>query len=327
MRRIASLALLLPLAACGERVIELSGDTMGTKYHVRIVGGAEAAARARVAIDELLAATDARFSLWREDSAIARFNAWRESGPFPVDDEFVAVLRLALRLAAASGGAYDPTILPVTRLWGFIGGEKREPSADELAAALSAVGWQKLEIRADGGLVKLDPRVELDLNSIAPGAAADAISARLKALGLGRHMVDIGGEIVCRGTRPGGDAWQIGIELPGSEPTAPLVQRVVGLRDAALATSGSYRNWFQSQGARRHHIVDAHTGRNAPSPVISVSVEAPEAALADGLSTVLMILGPEPAQRVLDSFAPARCRALFLVLGEDGRLSERGIGW
>ena len=328
--RAPALLALLASAACGPSVVELSGPTMGTPYHVRFVGADDATNRARVQglIDEVLAAADRRFSLWREDSAIARFNAHRATTPVTIDGEFRAAIELALRLAAATEGAYDPTILPITRLWGFVGDVRREPTEAELATALATVGWRRLELTADGGLRKFDPAVEIDLDSIAPGAVADELSRRLLAADCRDHMVDIGGEIVCRGAKPGGAAWRIGVERPGATDEGDReIQQVVEIRDAAVATSGSYRNWFESGGARRHHILDARTGRNTGSDVVSVSVQAPTAMLADGLSTALMVVGPDEAEALVAAFAPSKLRVLFLLAGPDGGVVERRFGW
>lgn len=330
LARASALLVLAMSAACGPGVVELSGPTMGTTYHVRFVGADDAASRARVqgVIDEVLAAADRRFSLWREDSAIARFNAHRATTPVAIDDEFRAAVELALRLAAASDGAYDPTILPITRLWGFVGEVRREPSDAELAAALATVGWRRLELTSDGALRKLDPAVEIDLDSIAPGAAADELSKRLLTAECRNHMVDVGGEIVCRGAKPGGAAWRIGVERPGATDGGDReIQQVVEVFDAAVATSGSYRNWFESGGARRHHILDARTGRNTGSDVVSVSVHAPTAMLADGLSTALMVVGPDQAEALVAAFAPAKLRVLFLLAAPGGGVVERGFGW
>ncbi len=331
MAGVFACAMLVGCAPRGPVVLECSGPTMGTRYHVRFVAPEEHAptAAAQRAIDEVLHKADADFSLWRDDSVIARFNAFRDTEPFAVDAEFLAVVKLALRIAEASDGAYDPTILPVTRLWGFAGGEPREPDEAALAAALACVGWRKLEITPTGALRKLTASVEIDLNSIAPGRSADQISERLSAIGFPDHMVEVGGGVMCRGRKPGGEAWRIGIERPAADGTGEQrpIQEVVQLSDRALATSGSYRNWFESGGSRRHHILDARTGHNRVSNVVSVSVEAPDCMLADGLSTALMLTGPDGAASLCSAFAPAALRALFLVAQPDGSIVERRIGW
>lgn len=308
----------------GPALVDLVGDTMGTSWRVRAVASTAESASLRAVIQTSLDAVDQRFSTYRTDSVISTFNALRSTEPFAAGPEFVDVLRIALSIAAATDGAYDPTVFPVVRLWGFAGGERAEPSDAELTAARAAVGFDKLEIIGPGSLRKTDPRVELDLSSIAKGWGVDRVSEALLARGVRAHMIEVGGEVVCRGTHPDGTPWRIGVERPDPVPESfdtssesRPIQQVVELRDRALATSGSYRNWFAAGGNRPHHILDARTGRNVPSAVVSVSVTAADCALADGLATALMLVGPEAAEAVLAAVGGADVRALFLLSSDE----------
>src|SRR5690606_23560055 len=127
--------------------------------------------------------------------------------------------------------------------------------------------------------------------------------------------------------------WRIGIEAPPAEAggegaaSGRAVRRVVELVDRALATSGSYRNYHESGGTRMHHVSDARTGANAQQGVVSVSVEAANCALADGLATTLMLLGPDAAEPLLDAWAAASPRALFLIADGQGGVREVGVRW
>src|SRR5690606_27839830 len=246
--------------------------------------------------------------------------------PFAVDAEFTAVLRLALELAAATDGGYDPTVLPLVRVLGFgPGGDGAAPSEAEVATALERIGWQRIEILAADRVRKTDATVELDLSSVAKGYGVDAVGVELERLGADGYMVDIGGEVRCRGTKADGTPWRIGIEEPQHGGT--VVHTAVELHDRSLATSGSYRNFRESGGVVRHHIPDARTGRNPEHRAVSVSVEAATCALADGLATALMIVGPEHAHALLSAFDDEPVRALFLVAGDDGAVVPVGIDW
>jgi thiamine biosynthesis lipoprotein len=134
-------------------------------------------------------------------------------------------------------------------------------------------------------------------------------------------MVEIGGEVVCAGAKTGGRPWQIGIEKPDGGSGRPI-QEVVELRDRALATSGDYRNFFESGGHRVHHVIDARTGRNADNGVVQVSVLAPDCTLADGLATAWMIVGPDAARELLARPELAGVDALFLLRDPDGGVRE-----
>ena len=309
---------------------------MGTWYAVRYVREAAAPSADELApkVEAELAAINAEFSTYLPDSTISRFNRAQSTEPFEVGEEFTSLLRTALVIAEQSGGAYDPTIQPLVRLFGF--GPVREvpdPTTGQIAAVRAHIGWRLVEIVDGTRIRKLDPALELDLSSIAKGAGVDRLSSLLGRLGCAAHMVEIGGEVVCRGRKPDGGGWRIGIEAPpaesGAEPGAPgrAVRRVVELVHRAMATSGSYRNYHESGGTRMHHVIDARTGTNAQHGVVSVSVEAADCALADGLATALMLLGPDAAEPLLDAWASASPRALFLIADGQGGVREVGLRW
>lgn len=326
-------------SACARQpaVRSFAGETMGTTYSVQVVDdaglvGAEELAATKAAVDALLVDVNARFSTYRPDSLISRLNRAPGGEAFAVDADFVEVLGLALQIAGASGGAYDPTVEPLVRLLGFGPDTEGDPmSAADFEAARALVGVDKLEVLPGPAIRKAATGVEVDLSSIAKGAGVDAVSDLLVGLGFPSHMVEIGGEVVCRGNKPGGQPWRIGIERPGTGGEGRPIQQAVELRDRAVATSGSYRNFRELGSVLVHHVLDARTGRNAPNGVVSVSVLAPTCALADGLATALMVVGPDEAEGLLAAVAPAargeRIGVLFLVQSDGGEVVEHAFGW
>lgn len=334
MRVAVAAPLLLLVAACerapAPSIVSFVGETMGTYYTVRVVDadGTADADSIKARVDALLREVNGRFSTWQPDSVISRFNASRSTEPFDVGKEFVDVLRVAIRIAAASDGAYDPTVLPLVRVLGFGPADVQvPPTAEEIAAARSRVGYRRLEIVDDARIRKTDPDVEIDLSSIAKGAGVDRVSELLTSLGYPDHMVEIGGEVRCRGRKPGDEPWRIGVERPSADAATRAFEQVVEVVDRAIATSGSYRNFRESGGTRLHHVLDARTGRNAPNGVVSVTVDAPDCALADGLATALMIVGPEAAPAILAGHPGAGLRVLYLLADEGGGVREVGIDW
>lgn len=319
------------LAACRDpapSVVTISGATMGTRYTIKYLGIQESRPAAARAVELRLERIEQVFSTYRADSVIRALNAHRGEEPFEVGAEFAHVLALALRIAAITDGAFDPTVFPLVRLHGFgPGGERPEPTADEIERARRHVGAGKLAVEGDDRVRKLDPEVEIDLSAIAKGHGSDVVSAELVRLGHRDHMVEIGGEVVCRGRRADGAPWHIGIERPAPDGHDTTVQVAIPLADAALATSGTYRNYHESATGRTHHILDPRTGRNAPSRVVSVSVLAPNCALADGLATALTIVGPDAAEQVFAAWPGTDLRALFLIARDDGSLEERRVAW
>lgn len=307
---------------------ELRGRTMGTTYSVKWHGTATTRDVVRSRVEKELEHIEALFSTYRSDSEISRFNAYRSTEPFDASPEMAALVRRALAVAEKTDGAFDPTVLPLVELYGFgPAPERRIPAEAEVAAALERVGWRKLEVTTQGRLRKARPDLQLDLSGIAKGYGVDRVAAALVELGAAGYMVEIGGEVRCGGVKAGGAPWRIGIERPPEDGALRAILEVVEVRDAAIATSGSYRNYVLRGGRFAHHVLDPRTGRNAPTGVLSVSVRAPDCTLADALATAFMVLGPEPAERVLDRFSTIPIGLLFVRRAAEGGLETRRVRW
>lgn len=318
------------LVACGgEPVVhEFGGPTMGSSYVVKYVAPAPLSA-VPAAVAEELAAVDAAFSNWRPDSEIARANAHLSTAPLPLSPRFAAVLQLALAMAKVTDGAFDPTVKPLSDIYRAA---KRDPQhlldAAALAAAKECVGWQLVAVR-DGALVKARPDVQLDLDGIAAGAACDSIAARLQALGVGDFYLEVTGEVLCRGRKPGGEPWRVGVVDPTADQMGEETAiRALPLRDRALCTSGDYRNAIVVDGARFHHVFDPRTGVNPTTDVVSASVLADSAAVADALGTAFLVLGADGAQAIWPRLDAHGVRgALLLSPGPDGAVKQFEIAW
>jgi thiamine biosynthesis lipoprotein len=311
----------LPLSGCsletsGVRQV-LAGETMGTTWRVTLLDVPPADWRSE--IERVLALVDARFSTWREDSELSRFNASRTSAWIPVSEQTVALIAEARDVSERTEGAFDPTVAPLIGLWGFgaAGPQPLPPPAHALARARARVGIAALALReAPPALKKPVPELALDLSGIAKGHGVDALAERLVALGATRFLVEIGGELRSVGAGPQAGRWRVAIERPRLGPAA--LQRVLTLRDVALATSGSYRNFATVAGERRSHVLDPRTGEPIRHDLVSVSVLAARASLADAFATGLLVLGPKRGPELA---AREGLVALFVV-ERDGRLLE-----
>ena len=334
MRRFLNHVMLLTVLAVSfpgckapaEALVVVSGRTMGTTYTVKCV--AMGSLDLGALVEKELEAVNANFSTYDPRSEISRFNAHQLAEPFVVSAEFGELVTRALAVAEATGGAFDPTIMPLVDLYGFgATKERRIPSDMEIEAAMASVGWRKLKIGGDGRLRKEVPGVQLDLSAMAKGYGVDRVAAAIEEMGISSYMVEIGGEVRCRGAKPGGIPWVIGIERPPLDGSDDPIIEKVRLGDDAMATSGSYRNLVASHGATVHHILDPRTGKNVESQVVSVSVRATNCALADALATALMVIAPDRAQAVLDAFAGESLRAFFILRGEEGKVVTRELRW
>jgi thiamine biosynthesis lipoprotein len=310
---VAVLASFILIAACSPHraeTVTLTGLTMGTSFHLTVPAAAAGDTSLLPAIQDRLDALEDQMSTYRESSEISRFNQSREAGPFPVSAEFAEVVRRAAEVSELSGGALDITVAPLVRLWAA--DRAIVPSDAEVADALRHIGYRKVEVRAEGGagaLVKSDPGTQIDVSAVAKGYAVDEVTRLLDARGIGAYVVEIGGELRTRGTRPDGAPWKIGIEAP--TPESRSVYTTVSMRDQAMATSGDYRNFFTAPDGRRYsHLIEPRTGRPVDHHLASVTVVAPDCTAADAWATALLVLGPDEGFAVAESQGLA---VLFLV--------------
>ena len=302
-----ALAVLLLMIACSfgdERtVVYLSGQTMGTAYNITAIGVDMDQDALAAAVEERLAAVNASMSNWDPDSEVSRFSASKQITPMKISDGFATVMAAATQVNDQSEGRFDVTLGPLIELWGFGPRTPDDPVPPDAAitAALERVGQARLLSldTAAGTLAKSDPGVGVNLSAIAKGYGADAVAAALRAAGIESYMVEIGGDLVTRGTNPKGEAWRIGIEKP--EPGARTVQLVVPISDRGLATSGDYRNFFEADGVRYSHVLDPTTGRPITHRTTSVTVVAENTMLADAWATAMLVLGQEAGLKVAEA--------------------------
>ena len=277
-------------------LVTLAGRTMGTAYSVKFLQppAPVAVEQARREVGALLDRLEQAMSTYRNDSEVCRFSAYRGGDWFAVSADTARVVAESLRVSELTGGAFDVTVDPLVRLWGF--GPRREtgepPPEPAVAEARGKVDYRRLQARLDPpALRKTSPEISVDLSAIAKGYAADAVGGCLEKLGATNYLVAIGGELKARGHHAQGRPWRAGIDKPLDDGRA--VQRVIELRDGAISTSGDYRNFFTDNGRRYSHVIDPHTGRPAAHNLASVTVAQETSARADALATGLMVLGPD----------------------------------
>ena len=326
VRVLCAIVLVLPVASCGRApgALQLSGPTMGTTYHVVVTALPPAVSRGDVeaAIATVLEEADRYLSGWNPDSELARFNRSRSTDWEPVSPLLHAAVAEALSISESSGGAFDPTVGPLVRAWGFGAGavaDSPAPSAATIAQLLARVGHSRLELRSQpAALRKTLPELTIDLDGIAPGLAVDRLAMALDALGIRDYLVEIGGEVRSRGASPGRRPWRVAVEAPLARERR--AQAVIVLSDAAVSTSGDYRDYREIDGRRYSHTIDPRVGRPVAHAVASVTVVHASAAAADAWATALMVLGPQQGLALAGREGLA---ALFILrAGPSGRFEE-----
>ncbi|MEP3431131.1 MAG: FAD:protein FMN transferase [Roseibium sp.] len=286
----------LTLAACkgGADVLELSGSTMGTSYSVTALDHGKNVDKAALhkALEASLLDVNAHMSNWDATSEVSRFNAFKSTDPVNISDGLAKVIRVSRDINQASDGQFDITLGPVIEAWGF--GAKtvsKDVSSDSgaIAAAFETAG-QTQGLKIDGNtLQKSHPDTEIYLPSIGKGYGVDQLAAVVESFGLTDYMVEIGGDIYVSGRNIDSMDWQIGIETPDS--ISPKAFQVAKISNMGMATSGDYRNYFERDGQRFSHIIDAHTGQPIKHQTASVTVLADNTMLADAWATALLVLG------------------------------------
>lgn len=323
-RALPFLSLALILAACGEpppEQIRLTGATMGTRYHITWMAHPNdpEPEAIHIGVEAVLEEVNASMSTWRDGSEITRFNASEPGEWFAVSGEFADVFEMARTVSVASGGAYDVTVGPLVDLWGF-GPAMGEiiPDQEDVDEAMQQVGQQRIEFDRQAPALRKSSTMALDYSSIAKGYGVDRVAEWLETQGIHRYLVEIGGEIRVSGDNPHGSPWRIAVEKPDS--TTREVIATVRLEDAAIATSGDYRNYFEVDGVRYSHTIDPRTGRPVRHDLVSVTVIHPSATMADAWATALTVLGTKKALEV----ARNEELAVYLISrdGDDFRTSS-----
>ncbi len=307
-----SFLLCVTTTSCSSPDIQkITGPAQATQYHISWWAAESIEVEQLTAeINQEFTRLDQLLSNYRADSVIEKFNANHSMDSFEVGEEIVSLLTLAQGVYKASYGCYDPTIKPVFELWGFIADQFTQPSDDALQAALANVGMKYLEIVDNKQIRKLNPLLQVDLSSISQGYSVARIAALLERHGIKNYLVEIGGELQVRGHKPDDQPWRVAIERP--LPGEQRMQKIITIENSqtlAINTSGTYRHFFDNNGKRYSHIIDARTGRPVEHATVSVTTLLADSTLSDAWATALLCLGTQEGLPVAEDNNIA---ALFL---------------
>ena len=284
---------------------------MGTTWRLRVSPTTmeiqeDLASAAQARLDEL----ERVFSNWRADSAVSRFNASRSTEWQAVPRELVEVVDFAREISRQTGGAFDVTSGPLIDLWGF-GAKGRitsPPDEAAIAGAKERIGWKKLEVMRDPPMLrKSQADLEINVSALVEGYAVDDLVKRLRGEEHQDFLLDVGGELFAGCVNADGLPWQVGVQQPHAE--LGTVLGAMPLRDRALATSGTYRHFFEHGRKQFAHVIDPRTGRPVDHRVVSVSVVADTCLAADAWATALLVLGAVEGRALAQS---AGVEAMFI---------------
>ena len=252
-------------------------------------------------IDSILKSMDQQMSLWVENSEISRLN---RGDSVYVSNDFQEVILKSIYISELTNGDFDVTIAPLIKAWGFSGGTRKDSiNVDSL---MNYVGYKGLMASGPGTISEkfaLPKGYEIDVNALAQGYTVDILSNFFLNVNVHNYMIEIGGEVRCKGTNIDGRKWRIGIEQPQEERTAGQYQTIVVLDSMSLATSGNYRKfWVDERGQRVVHTINPGTGQPVTSNLLSVSIISNNATFADALATACMVSGLTRAKTMIERF-------------------------
>jgi FAD:protein FMN transferase len=313
---ICSLALIL-LYACSENTPKVystyQGYAQGTTFLIEVDGENEYS----IAIDSILKGIDRELSLWDSLSWISKWNSGQHQ--HPMGPHTIACWQLSQKYYQQSEGYFDPSLGPLIRFWGFGSSKNGFPEVIDTIALkqIRALVGLNQSLSFDSAQKTLKPRfttAQLDFNAIAQGYSVDVLSDFLEKKGHKNYMVEIGGEVRCLGRSPQNKKWKIGIDKPISENDTRAIQAILNV-EGGLATSGSYRKYYEKEGKKYAHVIDPKSGFPVSHHLVSVTVNAPTAAQADALATALLAMGTNEAIAFSQKYPEL---GIFLIYEENG---------
>jgi len=242
---------------------------------------------------------ETQFSRTMEDSEIYLLNHRSEdTDVFELSEQTAELLSISLDYCECSDGAFDITIEPVSSLWDFTSGEAVLPDPNLIEDAVSKVGFRNLCLE-DQKLTFLSPMTSIDLGAIAKGYIADEIKEYLVESGVQSAIINLGGNVLCIGSKPDGEPFKIGLKKPFTDGAETFA--IADVTDMSVVTSGVYERHFELDGRNYHHILNPNTGYPYDNGLISVTILSESSADGDGLSTTCFSLGLEAGMELVNS--------------------------
>jgi len=261
-------------------------------------------------IEERMKKIDMSLSTFEPQSVISRIN--RNDDSVLTDDDFETVFKTAQKISEITYGAFDITVAPLVNAWGFGFDSHDRILQPNLDTIMPFIGYQKIRLE-NHKLIKDYPKIMLDASAIAKGYSTDIAANVLEENGCKNYLVEIGGEIVCKGKNTKGEKWKIGIDKPIDDETNTLneIQTVISITDKAMATSGNYRQFYIKDGKKYSHTIDPRTGYPVNKNILSATVIAPNCITADALATAFMVLGVDSCLMICRTLPEVDCYLIY----------------
>ena len=294
-------------------MIQITGITMGTiPYSINYFD--EQSRKFKVEIDSILTVYNQSLSTYISSSEISEFNI-QDSLNFKTSF-FYPVLLASSEIYKNSNGLFDPTVGPLVNAYGFGPIKGMDLNNDVIDSLLENIGFDKILFNERS--VKKKHGMYLDFSAIAKGGAIDEIAEYLNSKNIANYMIEIGGEVVCKGLNKYNEIWSIGIESPLINKKVKRPIAIAKLENRALATSGNYRNYYIKDDKLFSHTIDPKTGYQVEHNLLSASVFAKNCMLADGYATACMVMGLEASKKMVNELEDIDC--ILIYNNDDGIL-------
>jgi thiamine biosynthesis lipoprotein len=314
---IIPLFLLFIFQGCKEKKIEfgtIAGFAQGSTYSI-VFGDTSKfnSEDIRNFVEKIFHDIDISLSVYNDSSLISRIN--RNEDP-PLDAFFMEVFKRSGDIYFLTDGAFDITVGPLVRMWGFGPDGHKNYDRSKLDSIMRLIGFEKVTIK-NNHIVKTEPGINIDVNAIAQGYTADVICKYFTGLGMKNFLIEIGGEVRVKGDK-NGEYWKIGIDRPEDNNMSPgnNLSAVIKIKDRALATSGNYRKFYVEEGVKYSHTINPKTGFPAKNNLLSATIIADDCATADAIATACMVMGKDKSIEFLNNNPDLE--AYLIYSGEDG---------
>ncbi|MCK0161861.1 FAD:protein FMN transferase [Allomuricauda sp. F6463D] len=297
---------------------QIRGNALGTTYSIIYIADDELDYKKE--IDSVFQVLNHSMSTYIPSSDISKINDGDST--IVVDGMFKEVFGISSTVYNASDGYFDPTVGVLANAWGFGPGKQIELDSLRVDSLLAYVGWEKVKLNQNNTITKTHGSIRFDFNAVAKGYAIDRLGAMLEEKGIKNYLVEIGGEILAKGTNiNSGKPWSVGIDDP-QVSTGRQLKQIVSLKDMAMASSGNYRKFRvdSKTGEKYVHTINPKTGYTKNSNVLATSVVAKTCAVADAYATTFMVMDLEDTKQLLAKHD--ELEAYIIHLDKNGDVQE-----
>ncbi len=301
---------------------KVAGNALGTTYHITYIG--QPFVGLEDSVDSLLVAFNYGLSTYDPNSFISQFNGNKQINKDdlkPGFEHFEVMVEKSKPIVVTTNGAFDPSAAQLFKLYDAFKKQKRMMDTSSIQIAKAFKGFEDIKFDASGNLIK-DRFKSYNFNAIAKGYFVDLLSHMLREKGYENHMVEVGGEVNCRGKNIKGEPWNIGINRPEAGENQTNFFEVISLSDKSMATSGNYQNFYVVNDTIIGHTLDPRTGVPVISDLKSATIMHVDCAIADAYATACMVLGLKESTKLIEADSSLTA---FFIYEENGQLKGKHV--